>query len=236
MLAAGVGKRMHEVTGKLPKCLIYMGGRTLLERHLDYLSRLGVNDIVFVVGHFKELVFDAVKGHAPKGLNVRFIVNEDYKRGSILSLWCARDELDDDVLIMDADVLYHEELLVRLVESENRNCFLLEDVFEDTGEEMKLFVKGDRVVGISKHVSYECDFLGEGVGFFKLSADDCPKLKGILEEFEQKGIVDVEYEDALHVLLSRCKAGFERVDGLPWIEIDFLEDIERAEREILPAL
>ena len=104
------------------------------------------------------------------------------------------------------------------------------------GEEMMLFVRGDNVVGISKVNSYDCDFKGEGVGFFKLAANDCHKLKNILEEFEQAGKVNVEYEDSLHELLSHCTAGFESVDDLPWIEIDFEEDIERAGREILPKI
>ncbi len=154
----------------------------------------------------------------------------------ILSLWYARDELNDDVLIMDADVLYHDKLLRILAESENQNCFLLDKSSAYAGEEMMLFVKEDKVLGMSKVQSYDCDFKGEGGGFFKLASNDCHKLKNILEEFEQAGMVNVEYEDTLHELLSQCTAGFESVDDLPWIEIDFEEDIERAGREILPKI
>jgi len=139
-------------------------------------------------------------------------------------------------LIMDADVLYHDKLLLKLAESRNQNCFLLDESSEYAGEEMMLFVKEDKVIGISKVHSYDCDFKGEGVGFFKLASSDCHKLKNILDEFEQAGKVNVEYEDTLHELLSQCTAGFESVDDLPWIEIDFEEDIERAGREILPKI
>ncbi|MEK7242348.1 MAG: hypothetical protein AAB048_06210, partial [Planctomycetota bacterium] len=48
--------------------------------------------------------------------------------------------------------------------------------------------------------------------------------------------LDAEYEEALDRLLSCCEVGYESVDGLPWIEIDFEEDIRRAERDILPML
>lgn len=235
ILTAGVGKRMHAVTSKIPKCLIKIGEKTLLERYLDSLSQLNVKDIVYVVGHFKDKIKEAINNNH-NSFNIKYIENKQYTKGSVLSLWYARNELDDDVLIMDADVLFHEKLLVMLAESKNKNCFLLEENFENTGEEMKLFIKEDKVIGISKHNSYDCDFSGEGVGFFKLSADDCPKLINILEEFKRKGIVDVEYEDALHGLLSQCDAGIEKVAGLPWIEIDFEEDIERAKGEILPRL
>ncbi|MBC8551336.1 MAG: phosphocholine cytidylyltransferase family protein [Candidatus Brocadiales bacterium] len=235
MLAAGVGKRMSAVTNIIPKCLIKVGKKTLLERHLDTISLLGIKDIVFVVGHFKEKIKETVEKNN-NGFNVTYIENEQYTKGSILSLWYARDELNDDVLIMDADVLYHDKLLRKLAESRNKNCFLLDANCDDTGEEMMLFVKEDKVVGISKVHSYDCDFKGEGVGFFKLAANDGHKLKNILEEFEQAGKVNNEYEDSLHELLSHCTVGFESVDDLPWIEIDFEEDIERAGREVLPKL
>ena len=236
MLAAGVGKRMPAVTNIIPKCLIKIGEKTLLERHLETISLLGIKDIVFVVGHFKEKIREAVENNNGSRFNIKYIENEQYTKGSILSLWYARDELNDDVLIMDADVLYHNKLLKKLAESGNKNCFLLDENCEDTGEEMMLFVKGDRVIGISKVSSYDCDFKGEGIGFLKLSANDCHKLKNILEEFEQAGKVNNEYEDSLHELLPRCTVGFEKVADLPWIEIDFEEDIERARREILPKI
>ena len=235
MLAAGVGKRMSAVTNIIPKCLIKIGEKALLERHLDTISLLGIKDIVFVVGHLKEKIKEIIEKNNT-GLNITYIENEQYTKGSILSLWYAREELNDDVLIMDADVLYHDKLLLKLAESENRNCFLLDKSSEYAGEEMMLFVKGNKVIGISKVSSYDCDFNGEGVGFFKLSSNDCHKLKTILEEFEQAGKVNVEYEDSLHELLSHCTVGFERVEDLPWIEIDFEDDIERAGREILPKI
>ncbi len=235
MLAAGVGKRMSAVTNIIPKCLIKIGEKSLLERHLETISLLGIKDIVLVVGHLKEKIKETVENNN-NSFNIKYIENEQYTKGSILSLWYARNELNEDVLIMDADVLYHDKLLIKLAESSNKSCFLLDENCEDTGEEMMLFVKGDKVIGISKVSSYDCDFKGEGVGFLKLSVNDCHKLKAILEKFEQAGKVNVEYEDSLHELLPLCTVGFERVEDLPWIEIDFEEDIERARREILPRL
>ena len=113
MLAAGVGKRMSAVTDIIPKCLIKIGEKTLLERHLEIISLLGIKDIVFVVGHFKEKIKETVEKNN-NGFNIKYIENEQYTKGSILSLWYARDELNDDVLIMDADVLYHDKLLRKL--------------------------------------------------------------------------------------------------------------------------
>ncbi|MDR4497690.1 MAG: phosphocholine cytidylyltransferase family protein [Candidatus Scalindua sp.] len=235
ILAAGVGKRMSAVTNEIPKCLIKIGKKTLLESYLESFSLLGFKDIVIVVGHLKEKIRETLQTR-DQNFNIKYIENEQYTKGSILSLWHARNELNEDTLIMDADVLFHEKLLAKLVKSKDKNCFLLDEDFKDSGEEMKLFVRGGKVVGISKQSSYDCELVGEGVGFLKLSESGGAILKNILEEFERAGRVNLEYEDALHELLPHCSVGFERVGDLPWIEIDFEEDIEKARREILPRL
>jgi 2-aminoethylphosphonate-pyruvate transaminase len=255
ILAAGVGKRLMPLTGQKPKCLIEISGKTLLERYLESLKEVSVTDVTFVLGHLKEMILPRLK-EAENQFKFHYIVNKNYTRGSITSLWEARERLEGDVLIMDADVLFHPALLERLLNSPQKSCFLLEEDFTDTGEEMKLFVQGERVVAISKNA--ECGIrnaeshtrqsaihnpqsaiptlIGEGVGFLKLAGEHCPQLRKILEGFIQQGKLDVEYEEAFDRLLSHCEVGYESVDGLPWIEIDFEEDIKRAERDVLPRI
>lgn len=235
ILAAGVGKRLMPLTGQRPKCLIEIGGKSLLERYLDAFRALGIEDITFVLGHLKEMILERLNGLG-RGLKFHYIINQDYTRGSITSLWCARERLKGDVLIMDADVLFHPVLLERLVHSPKPSCFLMDENFTDSGEEMKLFAQGDRVIAISKKNTARSQYVGEGVGFLKLSSQHCPILREVLEDFVREGRLDAEYEEALDRFLRRCEVGFEKVEGAPWIEIDFLEDIEWAEREILPRL
>src|SRR6059058_5638011 len=110
LLAAGVGKRLWPVTQHHPKCLIELGGRTLLLRYLEALAGVGIKQAVVVVGYKQDMIRAAV-GTGGCGVEVRYLVNEQYQRGSMTSLWLARAELDDDVLIMDADVLFHRQLL-----------------------------------------------------------------------------------------------------------------------------
>ncbi len=238
ILAAGVGKRLMPITGQRPKCLIEIGGKTLLDRYLESLKESSITEVTFVLGHLKEMILPRLK-EAEKQFNIRYIFNKNYTRGSITSLWEARESAlggQGDVLIMDADVLFHPTLLKRLLESPKKSCFLLEEDFTDTGEEMKLFVQGERVAAISKKNVLKTPLVGEGVGFLKLAGEHCSQLRNTLEDFIREGRLDAEYEEALDRLLSCCEVGYESVDGLPWIEIDFEEDIRRAERDILPML
>ncbi len=239
ILAAGVGKRLKPLTDQRPKCLIEIGGKTLLARHLDALEELGIRDITIVLGHLKDMILEEINTLGKddgKGLRFSYIVNEGYKNGSITSLWIAREKLVEEALIMDADVLFHPTLLERLVRSPKTSCFLMEENFTDTGEEMKLFLENDRVIAISKENKAKSSRVGEGVGFLKLSAEHGPALSKALEDLIKEGRLDAEYEEAIDRCLAHSDIGVESVDGLPWIEIDFAEDVQRAEREILPRL
>src|SRR5436309_5241237 len=100
ILAAGVGKRIRAATGNRPKCLLEFGGRSLLVRYLDALLAVGVKSADLVVGHRQDLLRDAV-GESHRGLAIRYVVNDQYRRGSLYSLWLARGSFDDDLLIMD---------------------------------------------------------------------------------------------------------------------------------------
>ncbi len=237
ILAAGVGKRLKPLTDEKPKCLIKIGGKTLLARYLEALEGMGIRDVTFVLGHLKEMILEEIEAlSGDRGFRFHYLTNEGYKNGSITSLWTARDKLVEETLVMDADVLFHPALLEKLVRSPKATCFLMEEDFTDTGEEMKLFVEGERVIAISKNNKADTPLIGEGVGFLKLSAKDGSILKKALKDLIEEGRLDAEYEEAIDRCLDRSNMGFESVDGLPWIEIDFAKDIERAEREILPRL
>ena len=237
ILAAGVGRRLAGRTGGGPKCLLAVGGKPLLIRLLEALAAAAVREAVVVVGHGAETVREAI-GANQAGMPVRYAFNPDYRKGAILSLWCARDELDDDVLVMDADVLCGPGLVARLVRSPHANCFLLDGNVTPSGEEQILMARGGRVHDIAKtrDIAADYDTVGESVGFLKIARADAPILRAALEAAIAAGRDGIEHEQVFPELMRRCVVGYERIDGTPWIEIDFPEDVERAECEVLPRL
>lgn len=235
ILAAGIGKRFKEVTDRRPKCLIEIQGKTLLERTLTALGAAGVTQAVIVIGYRGEMIEQQV-GPTCAGVQVRYVFNERYEKGAILSLWSAREEFDDDILIMDADVLFPVALIKRLVRSAQANCFLLDASAVNTGEEQMLLTRGGRVLNIVRGGSGDFDVIGESVGFLKVSRADAPLLREILNDLVTQGCDTIEHEEAFPIFLNQCVVGFERVDDLPWIEIDFPADLEQAEREVLPRI
>lgn len=235
ILAAGVGKRLWPITQHRPKCLIELDGRSLLVRYFDALAGAGVREAVLVVGYKQEMIRAAV-GTGLSGVRVHFLVNEQYYRGSVTSLWHATKEFDGDVLIMDADVLFHREILRRLMASHFSTALLMDETVKQQTEECMVVVQGGRVIALTKKMPLHYDMAGEGVGFLKVAHRDTEELVRSLRTYMDRGEWDMEYEDALAEFFAQTLVGFERIGGLPWVEIDFPEDVARAEREILPRL
>lgn len=235
LLAAGVGRRIGGAVDGKPKCLLTLGGKSLVARLLTSLARAGVDETLIVVGHRRELIEQAI-GETHDGMRVRYAFNPDYTKGAILSLWSGRAAFDDDVLVMDADVLCSDGMIERLLRSPHRNCFLLDGRVAGSGEEQMLMARDGRVFDISRQAKPGFDTVGESVGFLKVSRADGAGLLAALKECLDAGRDRIEHEEAYPIFMANHVVGYERVDDLPWMEIDFPEDVTQAEREVLPLI
>jgi choline kinase len=228
LLAAGTGRRLRRPS---PKCLVDIGGMTLLSRTLRALAAVEVSEAWIVVGYRHDLIA-AELDRFPSPVPVVCVRNEAYLRGSVRSLWAARQVMSNEVLVMDADVLFPVHLLRRLVESSHRNCVLADPRSAFTGEEMMLMIHNDQIWDITRGVCDSSQVLGEGVGFYKLDDLAAQRLQGLLEQWIASGRDDEEYEEAFRVLFKACVFGYELVGDLPWTEVDFPDDITRAEQTV----
>ncbi len=227
ILAAGVGNRLKPVTDKTPKCLININGKSVIERMLDSIVASGIKDIFIVIGHLASMIRNVV-GKDYKGAKVNYIFNQRYELGSVVSLYLAEYPiLQDNVIIMDADVVFEDEVLRRLAGSRCQNCLLMDKAFNDSGEEMKIAVLDKRVVQIARKITRPHDEAGEGIGFFKLSSvyrkEYGESLKRVIAVSRA-----CDYENVLDDLVKYIPVGFEDITGLKWTEIDFEGDIEKA--------
>ena len=92
ILAAGIGKRLQEQGKTMPKCFVQVGGKRLVDRHLERLAECGIREVCFVVGYMAA----EVRAHLAEnksGAVLSFIENADYLKGNILSAYAARDRL-----------------------------------------------------------------------------------------------------------------------------------------------
>lgn len=242
ILAAGVGARLGANADDRPKALLQFDGATLLARHMETLTAAGVSEIAIGVGFRADLIEAELQAISPS-IPVRLVANDRYRDGSIVTLWCMRFEMTgaDDILLMDADVLYDRKMITTLLGSGHDNCLLYDGDFEPGDEPVKICVRDGRIVDFRKKIETEYDHCGESVGFFRLSPATAGALVSRADAYVSAGRIDQPYEEAIRDLLleapqtgSKGGFGYEDVTGVPWVEIDFPEDIERAKNEILP--
>ena len=241
ILAAGRGSRLQQAQLR-PKCLLEFGGASLLERHLQLLRDAGVAEVVLVLGFMHETVAASLQHwHGPP--HTQIVVNPRFELGSVLTLDTAAAAMrrGGDVLVMDADVLYDQRIMRSLVAGAAPvNRLLIDRAFEPGAEPVKVCVRAGVPIELRKQLGADLayDTIGESVGFFRLSEAGAARLAIIVAGYVQGGRADQPHEEALRDLLREASQVFEVADvtGMPWIEIDFPADVERARREILPRL
>jgi choline kinase len=240
MLAAGVGERLGKGGSRPPKALMRFGDESLLERHIAILRHYGIDRLMIVKGYRAESI-DAELARLGVDGFAGTILNPHFRAGSIVSLWALRPYLlsGQDVVIMDADVLYDHRLLAPLFSSRHGNCFLLDSTSGKDDESVKIGVADGTIVALDRRLAAFHEYAGEWVGFVRLTPEAAARLVEAMRLHIENGRSSLWLEAALGDLLAGSRDlrfGHEDIAGLPWIEIDFPEDVTRAEREILPRL
>jgi choline kinase len=231
LYAAGIGKRLEQQFGQRPKVLLEFGGKTLLDWHLQRL----------VTGYCREQLESALQAAgADVPLTIRTRHNADFTEGSVLSLASSLPDLEgatEPLLLMDADVLYPAEMLRRLIRSPHPSALLIDREFSTADDDPVLVpIRNGKPFDFVKKWRGEADQMGESIGFFKLSPAELQLLiPATHKRCSGAGRKD-SYDDVLRELVQAGRFGHEDVTGLPWTEIDFPGDVERAEREVLPAI
>ena len=249
ILAAGMAKRLRPLTDTKPKCLLEVGGRTLLERTVRAMQQAGITEFVVVTGYrgeqirgFLETSFSSIPSSTSSTSSTSdtrphftFLHNADYEHNNnIYSLWMAGEVVrGKEFLLMDSDILCDPAAVVAIAQQEESALAL--NRHECGEEEIKVIVDADgHITEISKVCSIQ-DAIGESVGIEKMTAAYSTALHKELDQMIQKeGLIDVFYERCFERLIPQGHT-FKVVDTTSYFsyELDTPEDFERA-KELMP--
>jgi choline kinase len=230
ILAAGSSKRLGKLTEHTPKCLLSLGDKTILQHQLENLRDSGLNDIVLVTGFCEDLI------KAACGSACRYISNPVFATtNSIYSLWLAREEAQDGFVVLNSDVVFHPHVLTRLLHSPFPDALAISCHGSLGEEEMKVQVRDERICAISKELAPD-EAQGENIGIVKFSPQGAKVLFDKIEELVAAGTVNAWLPLAFQKICSYHALFAVSAAGLPWIEIDFPEDLEKARTEIYPQI
>jgi len=249
ILAAGMGSRLQDITNDmLPKGLMKINNKSLVERSIEKLRSLGIEKIYIVTGHLHEFYDELAKEN--KYIETRR--NRKYKAtGSMTSLSILEDELKEDFLLLESDLIYEVYGLIKVINYEKDDCILLSGK-TNSGDECYVEVNDDNLYKISKNIEEIGDIYGELVGISKISLElykemlkqyknfndsinDCRNEINFFESKAKKA-KKYDYESAIFDAAQKRKVGYLKIENLVWGEIDDKNHLERIKTIILPKL
>lgn len=249
ILAAGMGSRLQDITNDmLPKGLIKINGKSLVERSIEKLRSLGIEKVYIVTGHLHEFYDELAKDN--KYIKTRR--NRKYKAtGSMTSLSILEEDLNEDFLLLESDLIYEVYGLIKIINYEKDDCILLSGK-TDSGDECYVEVRDDNLYKISKNKEDIENVYGELVGISKISSELYKEMLKQYKNFnisvydyknereffgsENKNAKKYDYESAIFDAAQKRKVGYLKIENLIWGEIDDKNHLERIKKIILPKL
>ena len=236
ILAAGMGKRLKELTSNATKCMVEVNGEMMIHKTLMHLEKLNLNKIVLVVGYEGQQLMDYVNSLGLK-TPVEYVVNDVYdKTNNIYSLYLAKEYLlQDDTLLLESDLVYEEAVIRKLVDTPYPSLVLV-DKFESWMDGTCITVDEDD--NITSFVSKrEFDFTKtdeyyKTVNLYKFSKNFSEKYYvPFLEAYCNAMGLNEYYEQVLKVItfLGDLEIKAVKLNGEKWYEIDDVQDLDIAE-------
>lgn len=240
IIGAGRGKRLMPLTDGLPKCMLKLGDKRVLDWILDSLSGSGIRDVVFIGGYEIRKVRDRYP-------HLRFCHNTDWPNNNILtSLFCAQGEMDRPFVASYSDIVYRGDVVATLMQSEADICLAVDTdwrrryvgrVLHPESEAEKVTVENDRVVRVGKHLDPD-EAWGEFIGLAKFSERGAAVIRTVYNEtvdryqdrpFHQATSIQKAYlTDMIQELIDRGYAVHKTEIKGGWMELDTDEDLRKA--------
>ncbi|NEP56472.1 MAG: phosphocholine cytidylyltransferase family protein [Symploca sp. SIO2G7] len=234
ILAAGMGTRLKQLGQSIPKGFLQLGEQTIIEESIERLTSCGIQRIIIITGHLSQFYEDLKKRYNQQIVTVH---NPRYAdSGSMYSLYCAKELIDGDFLLLESDLIYERRALDAVLTFPQDNVILLSGA-TNAGDEVYVATVGEKIVAMSKNpAELGNQIAGELVGISKISQ---PLFQKMLEQANLKfeTSLKVDYEtDALVAAAQSYPVYYKVVADLLWAEIDDRDHLLRAKEQIYPAI
>ena len=226
ILNSGLGSRMGDETKTHPKCMTKINDKdTIISRQLKVLKRNGIKDIIITTGPFEDKLIDYCKS-LNLGLNIKFINNDIYKETNyIYSIYKAREELNDEIILMHGDLVFTNKVLKRVINSK-RSVVTVSSTLPLPEKDFKAVIKNNKVdkIGIEFFDSaLSCQPL------YKFNKKNWNLWLNNIIKYIDNGICKCYAENALNELKNKSLYPLDIKNELCG-EIDNLDDLERMKR------
>lgn len=230
ILSAGQGSRLLPLTESLPKCLIDLGGKSMLEWQLEALAGAGIREAVIVTGFRSDRVEEALTRIVPASMTARTLFNPFYKvADNLASCWMARDALTGPCVLLNGDTLISTAIAERLLAAPPGPITLTidrNDSYDD--DAMKIVSEGDRLRAVGKTLSLD-QVNGESIGFSRYDDAGSAIFRAELEHTMRTAEgTRLWYLSSINrIAAAGDDVRVASIEGLEWEELDFAADLVR---------
>jgi choline kinase len=224
ILASGIGNRLRPLTNRVPKSLLEVGAKPIIDYQVESLARHGIEEILVTTGHLGERIEGHLRGAG--SVKTRFVYNPRYADTNyIYSLWLAGQSIDDDVMLVHGDLICDDEVIKALLESDG-NRVPVNRTVPAPEKDFKALVEGGRVTRIGVDVSGPNAFFCAPA--YTFSAIDFRRWMERIGDFVDAGRLSCYAEDALNELLAGGLLLRPLFFESFCMEIDTADDLEMA--------
>ncbi len=225
LLAAGLGSRLKELTRSIPKTLLGLKGHAIIDYIFASIDLEEVEEVIVVGGFEFETLSRHVQEHATRPL--KLVKNEDYKKGSILTVKAALPHVKSGFLLMNADHVHPKEMIRQLVACDGQITAACDRDRNLTDDDMKVKLNDDGGVLLmdKKLTKWDCGYIGmtrvptSAVDTYREWADRTLEIHG--ESANVEKILQTMADHGVH-------AGICDLSGHGWIEVDNQTDLDAA--------
>ena len=242
ILAAGMGTRLHPLTRTQAKCLVNVAGKPMMEYQLDSLRRAGIGECAIIVGYMAESV-RSYFGSYYRGIRLSYVENADFnKTNNLYSLWLAREEFDDDILLLESDLVFDDMLVSEIAAMKGQNVAMV-DRFQPPMDGTVIFANGSdarsMVLKSGQGPGFDYSHALKTVNIYRLTKESLQDaIVPEMEEFLEEGQTGQYYEAVFASLMDsgRMSMSVMNTGNRRWAEIDTLGDLEDAEKMFATAV
>ncbi|NIT13252.1 MAG: hypothetical protein GTN99_03120 [Candidatus Dadabacteria bacterium] len=207
-----------------------VGGVTILEHQINSIRACGIDEVVIVIGFGFEKVEDFLRNYDGLGLKIKTLYNPFYQTtNSLISLWIARGEMDQDVVVMNGDDVFEIDVLDSALSMlEDKICLPAKKRDEYEEEDMKIVVKEGNIVEVGKSLESSPSAESVGVRVFRDTGVELLK-RSIEEEMRSENPEKKWYISAIHRLIEKgYKVKSFDVEDMFWMDVDYPADLFKA--------
>ena len=236
ILAAGKGNRLKPFTDSIPKCMVKFNNKPIIKYILEVANSCNIKDIA-IVGGYK---FEKLKNYLANE-QITYLFNKNFEKSNMVSsLFCAKEFMNDDIIISYSDIIYKKEILEKVITSKADFSVVVDKKWKelwkirmenplDDAETLK--IRDNKIIELGKKPQNYAEIEGQYIGLIKISKEKLPVIIDYYKNLDRDKLYDgKDFENIymtsfIQLIINNILNVTPILINGGWLEIDSVEDL-----------